>query len=189
MKGLVPLSVPYPVTVLYWPVAADLAVRSNQVIVGPETACACDGVYEHILDSEVGSLVIVPAAGVPKDPSLKHIRMCDVMAEYLKKKGITSKKILPYEAETFNTQGEAKVIARHLVGNPGIKIVYISVKWWHALRSYVWLWIYMKKFNIRDVDVWVLPQDSEVEPKSILNEFFLAIPFNLPRMMKVLLVG
>jgi hypothetical protein len=179
----------YVVTALYWPVAADLSMKGGFVVVGPETARACKGIYKHHIDSNIGSFIVVPAAGVPKDSTMKQVPMCDLTAEYLRGIGVHEKKIHPHAAETFNTQGEAKVIAGHLLGNPSIKTVFISVKWWHALRSYIWLWIYMKKFNIRGVDVCVLSQVSCVEPKAILHEFFLAIPFNLPRMMKVLLIG
>lgn len=174
-----------------WPVACDLLVLNfRYVAVGRETQIACDGVIEHISKLRINDYIILPSAGISPDPNHGDQPMSHIMHRYFREKGVLSENLKPLVGQTFNTQGEARAIAEYLQAHREIKKIVISVKWWHALRCYAWLNLYLKKFHLdKCVTVEILPLQSEVTVSDILQEFWKANPFNLIRMLKVHYIG
>jgi hypothetical protein len=174
-------------SIAYWPVACDLSVLMfGYITIGRETRIACDGVIEHSSKFEITDYVILPSAGISPDLNHRDLPMSHIMRGYFQEKGILNENLEPLIGKTFNTQGEARAIAEYLQMHPEIEQVVISVKWWHALRCYAWLYLYLKKFRLDErVTVEILPLQSEVAVSDILREFWKANPFNLIRMLKV----
>lgn len=175
---------------VYWPVACDLQISDDgkQIVVGPETKTACMGVVEHIEkhkdEESFRNYVIVPCASVPKDKKWNGITMSKVMHECLLSLGVPYQRVFAIKAKTFNTQGEAEAIVDYISKNKEIKRLVISVKWWHSLRAYNWILLYLKKKEIYDVEIEVYACGSQVSPSVISREFWLAYPFNIIRMLR-----
>ncbi|MEN9921138.1 MAG: hypothetical protein RLZZ517_116 [Candidatus Parcubacteria bacterium] len=171
---------------IVWPVACELAFHpdgSEDVILGPETSIACAQAFAHCSNYPMSDWRIIPCAGRPRKGEFAEVVMSYVMAEYLEQLGAFPRNVIPLIGKTFNTQGEARAIAEFLHDNREVKHLVIVGKWWHMLRAYEWIWVYLNKFDIADVTVEVVATETTLGPSFIHKEFWWAIPINKIRMM------
>ncbi len=173
-------------SVAYWPVACDFEVqeKDGRIVVGPETEKACRHTFKQIQElPEDMEFYILPSAGIsPKgifDGEIMSLTMCNFFVYEL---GISDERIEPLQGKTFDTEGEAREVARFLKENRDIKTLVICVKWWHAIRAYNWVLLYLKKYRIFDVEIIVEACGTDVSPPVIEKEFWWATPYNLIRM-------
>jgi len=140
------------------PVACDLARNSEwNVVVGPETAIACDRAAELTMMDEDAFIVITAGrASIKWDNRL----MADVMMKYIvygcpRLRG----RLRVSYAKTFDTWGEMEglaVVLSQLSNFRGdCEKVVLVVKWWHGPRSWLFCKYHFWCAGVRGVKVKV----------------------------------
>lgn len=168
----------------FWPVAFDLDISPNgvSIIVGPETAKACECAVRKIENlPDDTDYVILPAAGIPHDPIWEYKIMAEIMKDHLTHNlKISYDKVECLCGKTFDTQGEAKAVVEYLRQNEDIEDFVICVKWWHAIRAYNWILLYLKKAKLSNL-MTILKCS-----RNILKGIKVYIPFTNKNSLKVL---
>ena len=170
---------------LWWIVAADYEVeRDGRVRIGPETKRTCLDAIWHLKHNND---YIIISAGKPKGGSYELLYP---MKSFLEDNGIDSNRIITSYAKKFCTEGEVEALILTLKdkNDYNFTAIKICVKWWHAIRSFIWLNLYLKKNNFSH-SISVLPCESVLPTDYIKWEFFLAIPYNITRMLWYMMFG
>jgi hypothetical protein len=162
----------------------DLAKdASGQIVVGRETQIACDKAI-RLFEKEPRDSLIVAMAG-HAGSKWNNVWMAKVIKDYVCYATGGSVKFLSGKADTFNTSGEMKALARAAAlgteqfGNGTFDITLV-VKWWHAPRARFLCRFWLRRFMVR-AKVSVQTCESHVHWQTIVKEFCLAWPKNLVR--------
>jgi len=156
-------------------VAADLECNDKgKVVVGKETKIACDRASELVHAHK--DCIVVMTAGEARG-KWNHIWMAEIMADYMKERGLPNNLIVYRKAGAFNTDGEMRELVEFAkppypaVGSwaNGPSEIILVVKWWHAYRS-KWLCRYRLKKAGLDIPVSVSECPSYARIGTVLRE-------------------
>jgi hypothetical protein len=164
-------------------VACDLDRDSQgRVVVGRETKIACDRAIQ-LASADLSNSVIIATAG---RASFKwsYAWMAKAIEDYVfSLRSRDSVRFIAEKADTFNTSGEMKCLAHHVVmQNAGKDQIVLAVKWWHAPRSKFLCRYWLKRFGVGYIPISISACPSHVGWITILGEFLGAWPKNILRM-------
>jgi len=170
---------------LVLPIACDLdRSQGGRIIVGRETAEACDKAREYVRERLSGGsfdYVVTPAAGKPKNSQWNGVVMSEIMKSYLVNQGMSSDHVIALTGKTFDTRGEAKAVVEYLEQHPEIHLVVVCVKWWHAHRCWIMLDNYLRLSSVITWPVRIHVEtcySSHISNSVIRHEFWRAAPWN-----------